>query len=78
MLLPDAGSGVALVTCAVFVIQPPPFPVTVVGITNETELPLESDGSEHVTTRVDELYAQPAGGDGFTTREGSVSVTTTF
>ena len=47
-------------------------------MTNETVLPLANDGTEHVTTRLDELYAQPAGKDGFVTRDGSVSVTTTF
>jgi hypothetical protein len=52
VLFAVAGSDVELVTWAVLVIQPPPFPVMVVVTVNETLAPLASDEAVHVTTRV--------------------------
>ena len=46
------GSGVALDTLAVFVIQPDPFPVTVVVTVNGTLAPAASDGAVQRTVRV--------------------------
>jgi hypothetical protein len=46
------GSGVALDTLAVFVIQPDPLPVTVVVTVNGTLAPAASDGAVQRTVRV--------------------------
>ena len=70
------GSDDELVTCAVFVIQPLPFPTDVV-IVNVAVEPEARDASSQRTMRVALAYVQP-GAEVNERRVGSVSVTTTL
>jgi hypothetical protein len=71
------GSGVELETWAVLVIQPLPFPMTEVVIVNDAVPLCASDVSSQRTVRVELTYEQP-GAETNDTRDGRVSVTTTF
>jgi hypothetical protein len=70
-------SGVELVTCAVFVIEPlPPFPIDVVIVKGAVE-PEAREASSQRTVRVALSYVHP-GAEVYDRRVGSVSVTTTL
>ena len=75
------GSGVGLITWAVFVIQPPPFPVTVVPIEIVTcggDPPLASDPNRTRDDARGGVVRAVARDGAVATREGRVSETTTF
>ena len=77
VLLVVLGSGVEVVTWAVFVIQPLPLPPTDVVIVKLAVEPEAREASAQRTVRVALLYVHP-GAEVYDRRVGSVSVTTTL